>query len=628
MLLDKFVEQGFLLKDFTFPCRPRSVEEYKVFKERKLPACYLNQLGPELLSADEMFKQNLSETCTPKIAKRLEEHVYNFKHPKHHRNPISIFLQQISKCHPSWHREPRLIENELLRFRNAQLSDYGRNTAYARYQNVKKAFIVLRNHGLILKETDLPDNLRRDTNTQKIRKDNPLLCSTFIYDERQVDTFRNTENFIESLVIELRRNMDKLLQEARKVVWRAYQKFAEKDALITKSQRSVFLESKDFKIPSSSRRNTYFRQNPFAPENSNRLENLVAYFDHFFDQFTGQQPRPKLNGLRVTNEVKAHLSLTVQVASAMQIVIIEELGINPYSLYKVKVFTDGRGQEFVQLTGNGSVRLKASKPRARRTRTVVPTGTLEDLSSIEEHKINAAVCLKMALKMTERVRASTNQNALWLCQTKSALEMPTPESFQNAFNEMRRTVALEQPGLKFATLKKVRTTKAVWIYLTSNGDSLKTASYLGNSVKTTLHRYIPPYLTELVYRVKIRSFQNILLYMSLAHENEPEKCSGKTLENYDQDLKRAFSNPYMGGRLYKALASSEDIEKDEPIIYFCVSIKNIMLALQYAKNGKDEVLKRHCRIAIERIAEGPIIMKQLLRHAEKQLTQQDDPGEM
>src|SRR5690606_28243717 len=102
----------------------------------------------------------------------------------------------------------------------------------------------------------------------------------------------------------------------------------------------------------------------------------------------------------------------------------------------------------------------------------------------------------------------------------------------------------------------------------------------------------------------------------------------KTLENYDQDLKRAFSNPYMGGRLYKALASSEDIEKDEPIIYFCVSIKNIRLALQYAKNGKDEIIKRHCRIAIERIAEGPIIMKQLLRQAEKQLTQQDDPGEM
>ncbi|WP_427030107.1 hypothetical protein [Halomonas sp. H2] len=355
-----------------------------------------------------------------------------------------------------------------------------------------------------------------------------------------------------------------------------------------------------------------------------RLENLIAYFDHFYDQFTGQQKRPKLTGLALTEEVKAHLSLTVEVASAMQIIIVEELGINPYSLYKVKVYTDNRGHEFVKITNSGSVRLKTSKPRARRSRTVVPSGTLQNLSSIEEEKINAADCLKMALEMTERGRESTKFKDLWLCSTKSSFERPSPESFQNAFNKIRGVAAVESPALKLATLKKIRTTKAIWIYLTSNGDSLKTASYLGNSVKTTLHRYIPPYLTELVYRVKIRSFQNILLYMSVAHEQDNAKYAGLTSQQYELELKKAFTNPDMGGRLYETLISPQDCKEDELTIYFCVSLTNIILALRYLKVGKEENLKSYCKTAIEKIAEGPVIMKQLLRQAERKLNSSGD----
>ncbi|WP_286822887.1 MULTISPECIES: hypothetical protein [unclassified Idiomarina] len=622
VLLDELVKNEIISSNFIFPSAPRNAEEYNVYKLQKLPKTYLSQIKAEPLSADEEFEQTLSETCTTEIAKRLKEHVYNFKHAKHHRSPLSKFLRQLSKTHLSWNQQPRVIEGELLKFRNSELSKYSRATTYSRFQNVKNAFIVLKDHGLIPNETELPGNLRRDTNTERVRTNNPLLSSTYIYDERKIETFRNTDDFINRLAVQLRSNLDILLQEARRTVWQAYQKFANKDVLIANSQRPEFLKTRDFKVPSLTK--VGVRLNPFYKLSPLRHENLLAYFDHFFDQFTGQQPRPKIFDLHLTDEVRAHLALTVAVASAMQVIIIEELGINPYSLYKVKVSTDGRGHEFVQVTDNGSVRIKASKPRARRSRSAHASGTLKELSSIEEHKINAAVCLQMALNMTERCRASTQQNDLWLCKTTQSLVRPKPESFQNEFNQMRDHVALKYPGLKFASLKKIRTSKGVWIYLTSNGNALKTAAYLGNTVKTTLHRYIPPYLSELVYRSKIRSFQNILLFMSVANEQVPEKGFRKASSDRELDLKTAFSYPHMGGRLHQALTSFDESATEEPPIYFCVSLRNIKLALKYLNHGNDEALKHHCRAAIQKIAEGPVIMKQLLRQAEKQLKEAGD----
>lgn len=56
------------------------------------------------------------------------------------------------------------------------------------------------------------------------------------------------------------------------------------------------------------------------------------------------------------------------------------------------------------------------------------------------------------------------------------------------------TLSPQNTTLQEATLK-VRASKGVLIYLNSNGDSIKTSTYFGNTVKTTLNRYIPKYLT-------------------------------------------------------------------------------------------------------------------------------------
>jgi len=622
LLADKEVISG----DLLFPVKPNSTATYKAYKTQVIPTEHLSKIKPKKRSADEEFNDTLSRTCSTEIADRLKEHVYNFKIAKHHRNPLNTFLNFVFTEHPRWYEHPKVIEGSLLRFRNNLLDKYSRSVAYSIFQNVKNAIKVLVDHKIISKDMDLPDNLRRCTKTEKVRLNNPLLCTTDIYDEREKDLFRNTSGFIKELADDLDKNLKMLLKEARKLVFEGYRKFKDRDRIISNSEKTEFLKHPELRILKTVTRKNHrtwqHECNPFASTGSSapiRTNNLVAYFDHFYECFINGARKHDLTGINCTKEVQQYLGLTPLVASAMQTIIIEELGINPYSLYKVKIYSDGHGHEFIHVTDDGSVKLRALKPRARHAKTRKAKGSLVDLIDTPEQDIDAATCLKMAIEMTSRAREITGKKELWLCTSKDGILYPKPDNFQHAFKTIRAKAAIKSKPLKKATLKKVRSSKGVWIYLDSNGDSLKTANYFGNTVKTTLSRYVPDYLTELVYRVKIRTFQNILLFMAVAHDESPADSLKLTIEEFRNQVAKAFDNPDMGGSLYESLKSQESEHDNSEIKYFCISLKNIMLALKYAKEGENQNLKDDCRAAISKISEGPVIMKQLLRQAEKKL---------
>lgn len=624
-LTKRLTSKGVITCTFTFPYYPNSDSTHKASKNQIIPSESLSKIKKKI-DVNEEFNETLSKTCSPEIAQRLKEHVYNFKHVKHHRKPLNDYLNFVFGEEPTWYEHPKIIEGTLLNFRNNLLKKISRNSAYGNFQNVKNAIEVLRDHNLIPKETDFPDNLRRCVRTQKVRIDNPLLCTTDIYDEREINLFRNTSDFIKGVASDIDNNLKLLLEESRIIVFEGYRKYKDRDKIISNSEKNEFLKHPKLRVIKSVRRESdksWIKEcNPFSISYRSgpmRMNNLVAYFDHFYECFTSGVVKHKLDGLSYTKEVKQYLGLTTDVASAMQIIIVEELGINPYSLYKVKVYSDGNGHEFVQVTDDGSVRVRALKRRARHTKTSKAAGSSIDLVDISEQNIDAATCLKMALEMTRRAREFTGKKKLWLCSTPNGVVNPTPESFQNSLKKIRIKAAKTSEPLKKATLKKIRTSKGVWIYLDSNGDSLKTANYFGNTVKTTLARYLPDYLTELVYRVKIRTFQHILLFMSVAHDESPADSLGFTIGYFREQIIKAFNNPDMGGDLYESLKSLPPEHNTSEIKYFCVSLKNIMLALKYAKGGEDQNLKYDCIAAITKIAEGPVIMKQLLRQAEKKL---------
>ncbi len=179
------------------------------------------------------------------------------------------------------------------------------------------------------------------------------------------------------------------------------------------------------------------------------------------------------------------------------------------------------------------------------------------------------------------------------------------------------TLSTQNTTLQEATLKKVRASKGVLIYLNSNGDSIKTSTYFGNTVKTTLNRYIPKYLTEIIYRLKIRNFQKIFLFMATSSDKLPFKSLNMSEAEFKLQLKQVFNNPDMGGNLYEKLTNPcIDNEEDIPL-YFCVSDLNLQLAIKYAKDGKDEKLKKNCKDVLDKIGqESSVMMKHMLRTAQ------------
>ncbi|MDC5850840.1 hypothetical protein OPW32_16720 [Vibrio europaeus] len=596
------------------PCMSLSQSEYKTYKDRKIPTKISSRFSIKL-SAEELFNHTLRISCPQPIAVRLKEHVYSFKEVKAHRSPLIAFLKQIHRANSEWYKYPKVIQGELLKFRGNLLENIHRQTAYGCFQKVKNSITVLIEHGLLPQDTELPSNLHRNSNTTQIRKHNPLIACVNLYDEELKQRYIDTPTFITDLKQELSRNLEILVREAQKIVYEGYRQFKAKDDVCNKSQLTQFIthpkqlvkcEQDDSKL-----------RNPFDPTHPKRIANIAAYYDYYFEEaIQGTLPH-KQTGLKVGESIVCQFGLTPRVASAMHLIIVEELGINPHSLYKAKVSDRGHGHEFVKVEKDGSVRIKTLKARAKRISSRTTQRSTTPLSKINLEDIDAAACLKMALTMSYRTRQLLGNEELWLCLTyNQKAGLPCNETFQNSFNLIRKKASLESQAIQYATLKKVRTTKGVLIYLESNGDSLIASKYLGNSVKTALKCYIPQYLSELIYRIKVRAFQNMFLFMAVATDEEPFYSLNMTEETFKTALNRAFENPEMGGRLLKSFSNGGKSSQRNTTKYFCVSHKNIELAIRYTQKGTDEQLKADCITALSMIAEGPVIMKQMLRKAQ------------
>lgn len=590
--------------------------QFQLIKSEIIPEEISNLFSHES-SADENFKRILNSTCTPEIANRLKEHVNSFKHKKHHRGPLIQFLEQISSSNIEWYKHPRIIQGELLKYRGNLLDEYQRNTAYGKFQNVKNSLDVLVKHGVLPENVELPDNLRRCINTEKVRKDNPLICEVDMYDEKKRDEYINTPQFIESLKSELSYNLCMLVKNAQEIVFQGYKKFCNKNIIIEQSQFDEFMNHPQLLVSRTKGSNSKSKVNPFNSAHPLRLNNLTAYYNHYFNDLLNSKTQHNINNLAISEDILGYLGLTSSIASAMQTIITEELGINPYSLYRVKISSDGHGHEFVIVDDEGSVRIKALKPRARSARSRKAEGSCKSLADIDAYEINAATCLKMALEMTARIRETLGIRDLWVCLSCHGTTVPCPETFQNKFNKFCLTLSTQNTTLQEATLKKVRASKGVLIYLNSNGDSIKTSTYFGNTVKTTLNRYIPKYLTEIIYRLKIRNFQKIFLFMATSSDKLPFKSLNMSEAEFKLQLKQVFNNPDMGGNLYEKLTNPcIDNEEDIPL-YFCVSDLNLQLAIKYAKDGKDEKLKKNCKDVLDKIGqESSVMMKHMLRTAQ------------
>ncbi|MFC1626206.1 hypothetical protein ACFL19_00740 [Pseudomonadota bacterium] len=104
--------------------------------------------------------------------------------------------------------------------------------------------------------------------------------------------------------------------------------------------------------------------------------------------------------------------------------------------------------------------------------------------------------------------------------------------------------------------------------------------------------------------------------MAVAHDESPHESLNLSSDDFEPHVKQAFNNPDMGGNLFQKLVTDNTSNESTDTKYFCVSERNIELAIRYAQDGNNSGLKADCTTALAKIAEGPILLKQLLRKAQ------------
>ncbi|WP_417310910.1 hypothetical protein [Devosia sp.] len=589
----------------------RNLDEYNSAKTKKIPK-KINKKIKITRTLDSDLTDSLRNLPSD-IRNRINEHINSYKTTKVIKRQTTIFINHLLDKNKEWYKDPDLIYQEMEIYKSKLIKDGCKSTAYKNIYELINLFKVLRRHELIPKNTHLSNNIKRDKPLENKEIENPLIISKNIYQNRK-ERITDTNIFLDRIKKELHKNLEKLKSEAQSIIFDHYKKFKSTDKIVSDNLKNI--PSKLRNIESSQVKIHYDKnKNPFLENENLNTNNRIAYFHIHFNKLIRAQRPFILNQLRFDYDILEHFTITPLLASAMQLIIIEETGVNPHSLYFSEVVKNHSNLNYITINKEGEISIQLTKPRARKVRKIVLKSDKKSLSEINKSEIDASACIRMALEIGKRSRDSLGSNHLWICSRNNGAScLPNTSTFQCNFKKISNRV-FEESSSTYATLKKVRSSKGVYIYLESQGDTLQVCNYFGNNVDTALKHYIPEYLSELMYRHKIRNFQDIFLYTSIEKLNQPEDILKIKKTEFKERLEESFKNIDMGGQLFNKLKVKNQNTINTSPLYFCVSLSNIHLALKYLKNGNDDELSKKCKSVIKKISDGPVYMKKLLREA-------------
>ncbi|MFH4745371.1 hypothetical protein WMQ67_03620 [Vibrio harveyi] len=301
-------------------------------------------------------------------------------------------------------------------------------------------------------------------------------------------------------------------------------------------------------------------------------------------------------------------------------IIIDELGINPWSLYHADVQAKGTNSSYVKLESDGTAVLKVTKWRQRRIqrKSTVPR-SLTHPSELTDEKINASFCTQFALLARSQHAEQLKSNRLWLYETKTQLAELSGDG-SHLFKSFREECLTEIEGIEAPTLMKIRSSRAIEKYLSTGGDVTAVAGYLGNKVKTALDTYIPLFLQEAIYRNKIHNFQNLYFVLATSSLEERLDVLKLTAQDYDNQVKRLINNEDFGGELFEVLCPPH--KPLEQTFYFICSPENFAFALRYVSKNTyseedDNEMYLICKQALEKAGRAGVAIQRMLIQAQQ-----------
>ncbi|WP_316677855.1 hypothetical protein [uncultured Tolumonas sp.] len=552
---------------------------------------FINKLNP---NSSEILQIYIEKIKTLSPSKEFIETVLSFlkskkivkNYAKHYVNA----LEEIHRHSPNF--DGRSIRNGLEKTKESiRKGSETPTTKYHNFNRILELFKYLQSVGTIDNNIRFPLGFDRPANeTQKI---NPTVSSLSIHTLTGKNTLLGTKEYIEAYHLSLKENLDKILERSKKLIREKYGLFY--DANLSKD-----------------------------PKDERGLAIQKALYD-INENHNGQCHKYKISdyesSLKITKDDLLHSNgLTQSLCGALAAVITYDVGTNPWSLYNANIIAKKKNSPFIKLDPDGQVTLKVSKWRQRKIqRRTTESSKLVKSDKLSDSDINASFCMQYILEARKNHAKKIVSNNLFLYENKHRI-FEVSNDASHLFKEFANKHLSNMSNIPRPSLEKIRASRAIDIYISTNGDIIKTCEYLGNKVKTALDSYIPLFLQEAIYRNKIHNFQHLYLILATCNLEDKLKILKMTNEQYNNMVKSVLNNKDFGGELYEILTPKNN--KNDMEIFFICSINNFKASLLYLINNKKNETEETYRIlknAIEKAGKSNVIIQRMLIEAKKQL---------
>lgn len=451
----------------------------------------------------------------------------------------------------------------------------------------------------------LPPNLNIDTETFKSNEHNPVLGSLNPKKwrddlaDKPLPLLMNVQDseYLGVFMEHIRDHRNLLLKIARDYVSKSYQRYLSGQRYIDTVDPAIFETPDNLSqtwLSTKGQRLSLFSEHLSGDQG---LGNLVAFLKWKFNgllsrKFSGGNNHLyRFHGRTYLSE---HLGISSDLAAACAIIITIEAGVNPESLYRMKIKHTGNNIVFYIPAEDGckSFYLSYAKPRGKRVihqKRVIPV-----IGSI-----NTKFCLNFVLEATQHHRTLIDEskaNYLFIHDSTIRDGEVCPISstaFKAAFHrillkalceEMKNDESLLTEGLTSLTesqpnLAKLRRTEGVLRWFDSGGDPRAAARYLGNTTQVAIRNYLPKELQIMLYTKHIRAFQHILI--TVATDNTTYQHVALGLHSVDE-LNEYLEQLSREDLSWSILKKSQSDIKLDPQVTYTVVLSESNIALLYA----------------------------------------------
>ncbi|UQV21190.1 hypothetical protein [Vibrio sp. J383] len=418
------------------------------------------------------------------------------------------------------------------------------------------------------------------------------------------------DEFLESLVSNIRRHRNTLLHIARSYLEEANARLDYREFAINFTPKAMFDNPKNLTLGVSQKNAQYSLFNDKRLGEVAKM-NMISYLHHkhsgiLNDDFNGRFYLYSFGG---TVELREYFGLSSLSAVAAQIIIVIESGINVTNLRSMKVDANGGLKDSFRKTDDG-FNIIHEKLRAGSKRN-------KQMVLVDDSYINIEYAFDYLLRSTEHYRKFVipeDKDYLFIHDTMQVegtvcrmSDFPFKHGFKSLLKVARDKILNDPQWCEQVTVKDIddlllhepnaqqlRVSEGILRWYDSGGDSLAAASYLGNSESVALKNYIPKELQGVLFSHQISKFQHLLLAAATDKQTYQAEVLGLQSQSGANDYYEDYitqldaMNPH-----WRKLAESKEIKlkKNNEKAFALIMNEATLLNLYTAFNNENKALK-------------------------------------